>query len=89
LLDALRRVAGGGQAFDARHPPRPSGRAALSPREREVLQRVATGDTNRTIAAELGIGDETVKTLLTRTYAKLGVRRRAEAVSAAHELGIL
>jgi DNA-binding CsgD family transcriptional regulator len=68
---------------------RERGRATLSPREREVLRLVAAGATNRQIAAELKIGDETVKTLLSRTFAKLGVRRRAEAVATAHKLGLL
>jgi DNA-binding NarL/FixJ family response regulator len=89
LLDGLRRVARGENAFDSRHPPRPPGQAALSPREREALVLVAAGETNRAIAAQLGVADETVKTMLARIYAKLGVRRRAEAVSAAHERGIL
>ena len=89
LLEALRVVCDGGTSFDARHPPRPSGRAALSPREREVLRLVAGGATNKEIAEQLQIGDETVKTLVSRTFAKLGVRRRAEAVAAAHQLGLL
>ena len=89
LLEALRIVCGGGTSFDARHPPRPSGQAALSPREREVLRLVAAGSTNKEIAEQLQIGDETVKTLVSRTFAKLGVRRRAEAVAAAHQLGLL
>lgn len=89
LVHALRRVHEGQQAYDARHPPRSAGRGALSPREREVIQLVAAGSTNQEIAEQLGVKSETVKTLLARTFAKLGVRRRAEAVSAAHELGIL
>ncbi len=89
LLGALRGVLNGEHAFDWRHSRRPPGRAALSPREREVLRLVAGGATNREVASELGVGDETVKTLLARTFAKLGVRRRAEAVSAAHKLGLL
>jgi DNA-binding NarL/FixJ family response regulator len=89
LLRALRTVAAGGESFDVRHPRRRGGEAALSPRERDVLRLVAAGATNREIAAELGVSAETVKTLLARTCAKLGVRRRAEAVSAAHNLGLL
>lgn len=89
LLGALRSVRAGEPAFDSRHPRRPPGRAALSAREREVLRLVADGATNREIAATLEIGDETVKTLLARTFAKLGVRRRAEAVSAAYNHGLL
>jgi DNA-binding NarL/FixJ family response regulator len=89
LLETLRAVRRGLPAFDTRHPRRPAGRAPLSPREREVLRMVAAGATNREIAAALNLGDETVKTLLGRAFAKLGVRRRAEAVSIAHERGLL
>jgi DNA-binding NarL/FixJ family response regulator len=89
LLSTLGTVAAGRPSFDGRHPKRDPGRGALSPREREVLRLVAGGSTNRDIAATLSIGDETVKTLLSRTFAKLGVRRRAEAVSEAHRRGLL
>jgi len=89
LLTALRLVAAGGTAFDGRHPRRPVGLAALSSREREVLRLVAEGATNREIADRLEVGAETVKTVVTRVFTKLGVRKRAEAVAVAHELGIL
>ncbi len=89
LLNALRQARDGARSFDSRHPARAPGRAALSPREREVLQLVAAGATNPQIADELEIGSESVKTLLARTFAKLGVSRRAEAVSTAHRMGLL
>lgn len=89
LLAALRSVLAGEDAFDGRHPRRAPGRAALSPRERQVLRMVAGGATNREVAAALGLGDETVKTLLGRVFGKLGVRRRAEAVSEGHRLGLI
>ena len=89
LLTALRAVHGGEHAFDGRHPRRSPGRAALSARERDVLRLVAAGATNLEIAAALEIGRETVKTLVARTFSKLGVRRRAEAVSIAHSKGLL
>ena len=89
LLDAMRAIRAGESWFDPRYPSRPRMHAALSPREREVLQHVAAGRTNREIATVLGIGDESVKTLLGRACAKLGTHRRAEAVAAAHELGLL
>ena len=89
LLATLRAVQAGEPSFDPRHPKRPPGRAALSPREREVLTMVAGGSTNREIAAALGVGGETVKTILGRVFAKLDVHRRAEAVSEAHRLGLL
>lgn len=89
LLETLRTVVRGATAFDRRHPQRPAGRGALSPREREVVRLVAAGSTNREVAAALGVREETVKTLLARTYAKLGVRRRAEAVAEAQRQGLL
>lgn len=89
LLSGLRGVAGGQQSFDARHPTRARRRGVLTPREREVLALVGGGATNGQIAETLGIGTETVKTLLGRVFVKLGVRRRAQAVSVAHERGIL
>jgi DNA-binding NarL/FixJ family response regulator len=89
LLTALREVAAGGSAFDARHPARDPARGALSPRERDVLRLVAQGATNRQIAHALGVGEESVKTLLNRAFDKLGARKRAEAVSIAQSLGLL
>ena len=89
LLAALRAVAAGEQHFDAVHPPRTPGRAALTPRERTVLRLIAEGSTNREVADTLGIGVETVKTLVSRALMKLGARRRAEAVSTAQSLGLL
>jgi two-component system nitrate/nitrite response regulator NarL len=89
LLAALRAVVSGGNMFDHRHPRRDPSRAALSPREREILRLVASGATNRQVAEELGVTAETVKTLLTRAFGKLGTTRRAEAVFEAHRLGLL
>ena len=89
LVETVRRVHEGERAYDARHPKRAQGSAALSPREREVLRLVASGSTNQQIALQLGVGGETIKTLLARTFSKLGVSRRAEAVSIAHDLGLL
>lgn len=89
LRVALERVAAGEESFDPRHPKRAPGRGALSPREREVLRMVTAGSTNREVAIALSVGDETVKTLLARVFTKLGVRRRAEAVSEAHKRGLL
>jgi DNA-binding NarL/FixJ family response regulator len=89
LLATLRKVLGGDDSFDVRHPQRPPGRDRLSPRERDVLELVSRGATNREIARQLGIGEETVKTLLARSSAKLGVHGRNEAATAAHGLGLL
>jgi DNA-binding NarL/FixJ family response regulator len=89
LVEALRRLRDRGTAFDPRHPRRRAGTGALSPREREVLALVAQGATNKEVAVQLAIGEQTVKTLLARSFAKLGVTRRSEAVAAAVKAGLL
>ncbi|MEU0526840.1 response regulator transcription factor [Streptomyces niveus] len=66
-----------------------AGNEALSAREREVLELVARGTSNREIAAELFISEATVKTHLTHIYAKLGVRDRAAAVAVGYDRKIL
>jgi len=63
--------------------------ATLSPREREVLQLVASGLENKQIARELGISDATVKTYLSGVFEKLDVRSRAEAVAVGFRYGIV
>lgn len=55
----------------------------LTPREREVLALAAGLSTNAEIAKELGISPHTVKTHLSRSYTKLGVSGRRDAVRAA------
>ncbi|MFG3494742.1 response regulator [Streptomyces sp. NPDC047928] len=69
--------------------PGAAGGETLSAREREVLELVARGTSNRAIAAELFISEATVKTHLTHIYAKLGAKDRAAAVAAAYDRGIL
>lgn len=89
LLATLLAALDGEEPFDPQHPPRGPGRAPLTPRERDVLRLVADGATNPEIGERLGVGEETVKTLLSRVFLKLGVRRRAEAVSVAQRAGLL
>ncbi|MFE3137336.1 response regulator [Streptomyces scopuliridis] len=69
--------------------PAAAGKEPLSAREREVLELVAKGTSNREIAAELFISEATVKTHLTHLYAKLGVKDRAAAVAVGYDRGIL
>jgi len=61
----------------------------LSAREVEILERVATGATNRQIAHELGISENTVKAHLRNIYGKLGVESRTEAMLIAIQNGII
>ncbi len=51
----------------------------LSPREREILELLANGHPNKTIAARLGLTDGTVRWHLRHVYNKLHVRSRMEA----------
>ncbi|MGW2088656.1 response regulator [Streptomyces sp. NPDC001880] len=66
-----------------------AGSESLSAREREVLELVAKGTSNREIAAELFISEATVKTHLTHVFAKLGAKDRAAAVAIGYDRGIL
>ena len=61
----------------------------LSERELEVLQQVATGASNKEIAAQLFIAEGTVKNHLTNILGKLGVRDRTQAALKANELGLI
>jgi DNA-binding NarL/FixJ family response regulator len=64
-----------GAVLAARSAPR----AALSTREREVLDLVAEGLPNKLIARRLGISEKTVKAHLTRVFSELGVTDRTQA----------
>ena len=61
----------------------------LTHREREVVQLMADGHSNRSIAESLYLSETTVKTHLVRIYRKLGVDNRAAAVSEAVRRGLL
>lgn len=60
----------------------------LSPRERDVLHLIAKGRSNKEIAAELNIGEKTVKTHVSNVLAKLGVQDRTQAALYAVKHGL-
>src|SRR3954468_585348 len=66
----------------ARERLRDAHQQSLAAREEQILDRLAAGLTIRAIAADLDLGDETVRGYLLGAYRKLGVRTRAEAVAA-------
>lgn len=61
----------------------------LSDREKVVLRLMADGMSNRDIAAELWLSENTVKWYVQQVYQKLQVRRRTQAVAAARSHGLL
>lgn len=61
----------------------------LTPRETDVLRMVGRGYSNAEIAAELFVGETTVKTHLGRVLDKLDLRDRPRAIAFAYESGLI
>jgi DNA-binding NarL/FixJ family response regulator len=88
IARAVRMVGLGMSMFDPQADAASAG-PALTERERAVLALIATGATNREIAAELHLSPHTVKEHASGLYRKLEARNRADAVLRAQRLGIL
>ena len=96
LLDAMPgvRLVPAGEAADVvLVPPQPSARpdpdAALTPREREVLELMAEGASNKMIARALGISVHTAKFHVGSVIDKLDATGRTDAVAQAARLGVI
>jgi len=97
LVSALRAMREGLLALDPglaalvpRPRPAPAGLVEpLTPREMEVLQLLAQGLTNKTIAERLGISDHTAKFHVNAILGKLGAQSRTEAIVQAARLGLV
>lgn len=94
LADALRAFLNGGTP-EAPEPdssmivaPQGDSLEALTPRERQVLDGIADGRSNRGIAEHLGLREKTVKTHVSSIFSKLGVERRTQAALLAREHGL-
>jgi DNA-binding NarL/FixJ family response regulator len=92
LVETVRRVHAGETYLPpqlaAKLAERVSGQA-LSPREIEVLQRMAVGKSNKEIGSELFISEGTVKTHIKSIFSKLDVVSRTEAVATATRRGLI
>lgn len=90
VVNAVREVAAGRSLLDPvstarvldkmRHPPTDE-LAALTERERDVLELIGQGLSNREIAERLFLAEKTVKNYVTSVLAKLGMQRRTQAAA--------
>jgi two-component system response regulator DesR len=86
VVDAVRLVGFGMTMFA---PTADQPEPMLTAREREVLDLIAAGSTNREIAERLYLSPHTVKEHTSALYRKLRARNRAEAVQRAQRIGLL
>jgi len=92
IADAIRRVHEGKQVFPRRIANRLSNQrmsAGLSVREKEILELVAKGLTNREVAGTLGLSQFTVRNHLMHIMEKLDVSDRTEAIFVAIQTGLI
>ena len=84
IIESIRQVfhvAGPARRDAAQRSPEEGKRVALSQRQLEVLQEMATGKSNKEIARSLDIAVDTVRAHVVEILSRLGVRNRTEAVT--------
>jgi DNA-binding NarL/FixJ family response regulator len=98
ILAVLRRVEAGEVVIDQAIPRGPAGRPAepaqraarfLTPREREVLTRLARGETTQALAKAMGVTRSTARSHVQSVLSKLGVHSQREAVIEAARHGLV
>jgi DNA-binding NarL/FixJ family response regulator len=95
LTRAVRSLAAGGAALEEGVAARvlesiaEPGGDELSARELEVLRLLVAGASNKTVAAQLNLSENTIKSHLSHIFSKLRVQSRAEAVAAALQRGLV
>ena len=82
MLQAVRAATAQEDFLDPAVPTRGS-RGKITRRQREILQRIADGDSTTATARQLGLSEETVKTHTKNALARLGARNRTHAVAIA------
>ncbi|HSH06331.1 MAG TPA: response regulator transcription factor [Burkholderiales bacterium] len=91
LVGAVRTVLAGGthipELSGVNLPPTPPS-TPLSPRKLDVLRLLLEGLPNKTIAARLGLSENTIKVHVAGIYAELNVHNRVQAVMRARQLGL-
>jgi two-component system response regulator DevR len=96
LVESVRTAAGGGRTIDDQAIEKVLGALAnrhgagdpdrLTPRERQILELISLGRTNREIGEQLFLAEKTVKNYVSNLLAKLGMARRSEAAAYAARL---
>lgn len=97
LVGAVRTVAAGGSLLDPgstgrvmerlrSNPPRPDPLSELSPQERQILDLIGEGLTNRQIGERLYLAEKTVKNYVSSLLSKLDLKRRTQAAVLVAEL---
>jgi DNA-binding NarL/FixJ family response regulator len=96
LVGAVRTIANGGSLLDPRattavlerlRAPKPKDPlAALSEQERQILQHIGEGLTNREIGERMFLAEKTVKNYVSNVLSKLGLQRRTQVAVMAAEL---
>jgi DNA-binding NarL/FixJ family response regulator len=96
MVDGIRRVGAGQSLLDPsvtarvlerlRTKDTPDELASLTPQERNILELIAEGLTNRQIGERMFLAEKTVKNYVSNMFTKLGMSRRTEAASYATRL---